>query len=209
MPFALLHRTHRTEGGYDLLDDDQEIPREALWLQAIGGPGARGTRACCPKGFGPNEVRLLPTDLSLPNGFHWELWRVSCTEAYHGQHRFWKFALWPVPNEHELDPPEWVRHIDDDIDPAMLASAGDDWQHAQMLNEGAFSNFFEPGDGLFHHVHIAVLLEGIWTPPSPQILVHRAATRAAEEERFLAEFIRNIQLGKTGGASSPAPEPAP
>lgn len=134
---------------------------------------------------------------------------MSCTEGYH-DHIFWKFALCPVPNEHDRMPlgPSWVKHIDDDIDPAMLASAGDDWQQAQMLNEGAFSNFFAPADGWFHHVHIAVLLDGVWTPPSPQVLVHRAAARAAESDRLIAAFMRNMQLGRTAAAPrSPAPEP--
>ena len=191
MTFALIHRTHRLEGNYDVLDTDEEIPGRALWLQAVRGAHGRAARACCPNGFGRNEVRLIPSDFSLPDNYHWELWQVSCTEGwYSNDHVFWKFALWPVPNGHSLRPGSelWSRYIEDDIDPANVTSTGNDWAQAQMINESAFLNLFEPGDGTFNHVHIAVLLDDVWTPPRPQDFVDRAA----EQERQVMEMIRQI-----------------
>ena len=56
-------------GDYDVLDSDEEIPGRALWLQAVRGAHGRAARACCPNGFGRNEVRLIPSDFSFMHGW--------------------------------------------------------------------------------------------------------------------------------------------
>ena len=85
----LVHRTNYWGSHINATDNDDEVPFEAIWVQAT-----RNGRCCCP-GFGQRRVLVTDDDISDEFQGWWSLFLVSQQRGHSYGHFFLKYVLIP------------------------------------------------------------------------------------------------------------------